>query len=398
MVRKIIHLDLDAFYCAVEELSDPSLRGIPFAVGGRPEGRGVVTSASYAARRYGVKSAMPMAKAVRVCPDLRIVSSDFSSYRAKSKEVMQILRDATPLVEQISIDEAFLDISEFKESSESVARQLQSKIRTEVKLPCSLGAATNKLMAKIATNVGKAAQETDSYPNAIQIVPPGEEAVFLAPLPVEALWGVGPKTAARFYQRGINTIGDIAILPTSELKSRFGKIGEAIGRRSKGLDNRPVTSFHEAKSISHESTFFRDVKDEKKLFEKLKSHSGSISRRLKKSNLMGTTVKLKLRWPDFTTFTRQVTLASPTDDPKIIFESAKKLLGKHRKRGKAVRLIGVGITNLQPPIKQLSLWDAPELERNNRLDMAVEELKRRYGDNAISRGKNFEKDANRFIK
>ena len=200
MARKILHLDLDAFFCAVEEQRDPSLRGQPFAVGGRPESRGVVASCSYAARQFGIHSAMPMARAVRQCPPLIIVPSRYGAYEAASRQVMARLHQLTPLVEQLSIDEAFLDVSDLPERAELIARRLQATINRELDLPCSLGVAANKLVAKIANNVGKAAIKSDRPPNTIKVVPPGQEAAFLAPLPATELWGVGPKTAEQLAQ------------------------------------------------------------------------------------------------------------------------------------------------------------------------------------------------------
>nr|MBI2903928.1 DNA polymerase IV [Chloroflexota bacterium] len=194
MPRKILHLDLDAFFCAVEELRDPSLRGRPFAVGGKPEERGVVSSCSYAARRFGVRSAMPMSRALKACPGLLVIPGRHRDYHEASERVMAQVRGLTPLVEQISIDEACLDVSDLPQAPEALARQVQADIRQATHLPCSLGAATNKLGAKIATDVGKVSSQTDTYPKAITVVPPGAEAAFLAPLPAQALWGVGPKT------------------------------------------------------------------------------------------------------------------------------------------------------------------------------------------------------------
>src|SRR5262245_61933816 len=195
--RTIIHLDLDAFFCAVEEQRDPSLRGKPFAVGGRPESRGVVSSASYAARRFGVRSAMPMSTAVRHCPDLIVVPPHHLAYRAASQQVMERLHTITPLVEQISIDEAFLDVTALGEPGQTIAARLQATIRDELGLSCSLGVAANKLVAKIATDVGKSLVRSGQMPQAICVVPPGDEAAFLAPLPTTALWGVGPRTAEK---------------------------------------------------------------------------------------------------------------------------------------------------------------------------------------------------------
>ncbi len=229
MPRKILHLDLDAFFCAVEENLDPSLRGQAFAVGGQPDQRGVVASCSYAARVYGVRSAMPMAQAVRLCPNLIIRPNRRGVYGDVSRSVMAILHDLTPLVEQLSIDEAFLDVSLLPDPAELLARRLQERINTELHLPCSLGVASNKLVAKIANTVGKARARSSIPPNAITIVPPGDEAAFLAPLPASELWGVGPKTAEQLARLDIHTIGDLARWPETDLIRRFGQHGQALG-------------------------------------------------------------------------------------------------------------------------------------------------------------------------
>ena len=235
MARRILHIDLDAFYCAVEETRDPSLRGKAFAVGGRPEERGVVSSCSYAARRNGVRSAMPMSQALRLSPGLLIVSGHHRVYGEVSREVMKRLHDLTALVEQISIDEAFLDITDLNDDPQRLARALQSRIRDELQLPCSIGIASNKLVAKIATEVGKAlalkrikAQGLAEPPNAVTVVGFGEEAAFLSPLPADMLWGVGPKTSKRLSELGIHTIGDIAKWPESELTRMFGENGRDL--------------------------------------------------------------------------------------------------------------------------------------------------------------------------
>jgi DNA polymerase IV len=257
--RTIIHLDLDAFFCAVEQQHDSSLAGKPFAVGGKPESRGVVSSASYAARRFGIHSAMPMAQAVRLCPELIVVRPNFPAYRAASREVMARLHTLTPLVEQISIDEAFLDVTALGTPGDVLAAALQQTIRNELALSCSLGVATNKLVAKIATDVGKSLVRSGAMPQAICVVPPGDEAAFLAPLPTTALWGVGPKTAEKLAMLGIHTIGDIAAWPVADLQRRFGQHGEDLARRARGIDERPIVTERAAKSISQETTFARDV-------------------------------------------------------------------------------------------------------------------------------------------
>jgi len=386
MPRTILHLDLDAFFCAVEETRNPSLRGKAFAVGGKPDERGVVASCSYAARKFGVRSAMPMARALRLCPQLMIVSSRHRLYSEVSKQVMARLHKLTPLVEQISIDEAFLDLSDINESPERLARGLQAGIRDELGLPSSIGIASNKLVAKVATEVGKKGAKSGAPPFALTIVPTGEEAAFLAPLPAEMLWGVGPKTAARLNELGIHTIGDIAKWPESELIRLFGENGRELSRHAKGIDDRPIVTERETKSISQEETFVRDVRDDKSLEKTLREQAAEVARQLRKNNLAGTTIKLKIRWPDFTTLTRQTTLSQPTDQDQDISKVALDLMRTVRKSGQAVRLIGVGVSGLGPPIRQLGLWDTGS-EKSRRLQEAVDALKEKYGDKAIHHGK-----------
>ena len=383
--RKIIHLDLDAFYCAVEEQRDPTLRGKPFAVGGRPEERGVVASCSYPARQLGVHSAMPMSQAMKLCPHLLIVPARHRTYGKVSQQVMARLHALTPLVEQLSIDEAFLDVTSRAEPATLIARQLQSTIRQELRLPCSLGVATNKLVAKIANNVGKAAARSGAPPNAITVVPPGQEAAFLAPLPCEELWGVGPKTATRLHELGMVTIGDIARWPEAELVGRFGKNGHDLSVHAKGIDHRPVETQRETKSISQETTFTRDVRDGDQLRRILGEQAVSVSQELKRKHLIAATVKLKLRWSDFTTLTRQITLVQPTDDSEQLRLAALRLF-EQAWQGQLVRLIGVGVSGLSEDARQLSLWDEPN-EKEERLWQTLETLRKRFGDQAIRRGK-----------
>ncbi len=404
MPRTILHIDLDAFFCAVEETRNPDLRGKAFAVGGRPEERGVVASCSYAARRVGVRSAMPMSRALRLSPGLIIIPSRHRHYSEVSRQVMERLRELTPLMEQISIDEAFLDISDIQEAPEQIARKLQARINNELELPCSIGIASNKLVAKIATEVGKSlalreikAQGEIKPPNAVTIVPAGEEAAFLATLPAEMLWGVGPKTSARLTELGIHTIGDIAKWPEGELIRMFGENGRDLARHSKGIDDRPITTEHETKSISQEITYSRDVRDDKVLQKTLHEMSAEVGKQLRENNLAGKTIKLKLRWPDFTTLTRQTTLASPTDQDEEIERVALDLLRSVRKPNQAVRLIGVGVTSLGQPIRQLGLWDSSTAYRNavvrinsekeRKLQEVMDKLQEKYGRNVIRRGK-----------
>ena len=385
MDRKILHIDLDAFFCSVEENNNPSLRGKPFAVGGRPDERGVVASCSYAARMFGIHSAMPMARAIKLCPELIIVPGRHGDYGKISKQVMEYLSTLTPLIEQVSIDEAFLDLSDLPESGDILAKTIQKYILDHFHLPCSIGVATNKLVAKIATNVGKASNRSAHSPQAIRVVPPGQEADFLAPLPTKALWGIGPKTAARLDEIGIHTIGDVSHMPKQDLIKYLGKFGEELEKRALGIDESPIHTSHEVKSVSNETTFSHDITDVQILYETLHRLSESVGRRLRKHNLKGSTVKLKLRWQDFTTLTRQETLPVPTNDDREIYASTRNLFNKTWKKGRPVRLLGVGVTQFSNLEKQLGLWDTQNKKDVNLLT-AVDVLRDRFGKNTIMRG------------
>ncbi len=386
MARKIVHVDLDAFYCSVEELQRPELAGKAFAVGGHPESRGVVSSCSYAARMLGVRSAMPMRNALRLCPDLIVLPGNYAAYSRASHQVMERFEQWTGLVEPISIDEAFLDLSDLPEPGEELARRLQQDIREHTGLPCSLGVAANKLVAKIATDAGKHQHHAASPPCAITVVPAGEEETFLSPLPVEALWGVGKVTAEFFHQAGIFTIGDLARLDEGALVKQFGVMGHELYLRARGIDDRPVHTEYEAKSISQEVTFDRDQNRQEALEGTLRDLSEMVGRRLRKAGLAGNTVKLKLRWPDFSTITRQVTLAHPTDVGEEIYQTVLDLFRQNWSKGRAVRLLGVGVSRLQEPTRQLEFWSEP-VEKQRRLEKTLDELNQRYGKQAIQRGK-----------
>jgi DNA polymerase IV len=388
MPRTILHLDLDAFFCSVEEIQNPDLRGKPFAVGGKPNERGVVASCSYPARALGIRSAMPMSRALRLCKDLIIIPGRHKLYREYSEKVMEKLRNLTPFVEQISIDEAFLDISDIQPAPARLALDLQTAIRTELNLPSSIGIASNKLVAKIATEVGKKSNKKKNEPPfGLTIVPAGEEAKFLAPLPADMLWGVGPKTSARLSELGIHTIGDIANWPQKELINLFGENGRDLWQHANGIDNRPIVTEYETKSISQETTFSVDIRDEKTLEKKLREQARDVARQLRKSDLVGKTVKLKLRWSDFTTLTRQTTLPTSTDNEDEIFRTAVRLMKSVRKQDQAVRLIGVGVSGIGSPVRQLSLWDSGAGgEKSRKLQEVVDQLQEKYGKNIIHKG------------
>lgn len=350
----IAHLDLDAFYTSVEVLENPELAGKPVVVGGRPEERGVVASASYAAREFGVRSAMPMARALRLCPDAVVLPPHFDVYRQYSRQVMAILRETSPLVEQMSIDEAYLDLTQQAtvwEDGVEMARRLQARVKEEIGLSASLGVAANKLVAKVASDQGK--------PGGLTVVRPGEEADFLSPLPVRVLWGVGPVTAAKLAEMGVTTVGQLAKVPEGELRARFGQHGVAMARQAQGIDERPVVTEHEAKSVSQERTFARDVSDAQTLEQHLEQFSEGVAQHLNMIGLVAKTVAVKLRYADFATLTRQKTLTRPTNDKEEILQTAKTLLQRAWQRGRPVRLLGVAARQLSPPPEQLSFL--PEL-------------------------------------
>ncbi len=384
--RKILHLDLDAFFCAVEELFNPALKGKAFAVGGSPDGRGVVASCSYPARKFGIHSAMPMSRAVRQCPGLIVVHSSFGNYSHKSAEVMAILNNLTPLVEQVSIDEAFCDMTDLSQPSVDIARMVQREINEKTQLPCSIGAASNKLIAKIANNIGKKSVKSGTYPNAIKWVPNGEEKVFLAPLPVEELWGVGKKTTAVLHGLGIRTIGQLANYPLSLLQARFGKMGVDLHERANGRHDSPVHDAPEtAKSISQEITFETDVLDEKTLRRTIQHQADRVGFRLRKAGLAGNVVRIKLRWGDFTTLTRQIKTDEPLNQDARINEYAQKLFDNiWLKDPRPIRLIGVGVNVIEAEGEQLSLLSSAH-QREDSLMRALDEIRVKYGKSSLKR-------------
>lgn len=348
--RAIVHVDLDAFYAAVEVLVSPDLSDKPLAVGGRPEERGVVAAASYPARAFGVRSAMPMHRAIQLCPELIILPPRFDLYHSYSRRVMTIVRQASSLVEQVSIDEAYLDLTdevEAWEDSVEIARRLQQRVRDEVGLSASLGVATNKLVAKVASDHEK--------PGGLTVVRRGKEAAFLAPLPVRVLWGVGPVTERRLATMGVTTVGDLACLSEQDLCARFGRHGAEMARQAQGNDARPVVAEHERKSVSQERTFACDVRDGQTLRKELWRLTQGVAHRLKRADLAAGTIAVKLRYADFATLMRQMSLSVPTDDEREIHRVAKVLLDRAWQKGRPVRLLGVVVRNLSSPAGQLPL-------------------------------------------
>ena len=338
-MRHIIHADFDAFYASVEQLDNPGLRGRPVVVGGSPEDRGVVASASYEARRFGVRSAMPMRTALRLCPDAVRTPTNFSRYREVSRRVMAIFRELTPLVEPLSLDEAYLDVTASVapgQDAAGIARRLKSRVKEELGLTISVGVAASKSVAKIASDFDK--------PDGFTVVPPGSERDFLSPLPVGRLWGVGPKRVERLSAEGIHTIGDLASQTGEWFAAMFGKTGTRIRSLALGEDDSEVVVERETKSISSESTFPQDTGDRDALLEMVSRLSQDVARGLSDNALRGRTVKIKLRLSDFTNLTRQKTLAEPVESSEDIARIAGSLLESELVRQRRFRLIGVGIS------------------------------------------------------
>ena len=386
---------MDAFFASVEQRDHPDLRGKPVLVGGSPRGRGVVAAASYESRVFGCRSAMPMRTALRLCPHAEIVSPRFSRYREVSSLIMSIFRDVSPLVEPLSVDEAFIDVSHRVEEGARPAelgQWIRERVKRETDLTVSCGVATSKSVAKIASDQNK--------PDGLTVVAPGHEADFLAPLPISDLWGVGPKTAERLRSAGIETIGDLAARPLPWLIDRFGSRGEWFWQLARGQDDRDVSVERETKSISAEITFAEDTSSEDKLSAVISEHAASVAERLKEHGFRARTVQVKLRLSDFTTFTRQRTLTIPTNDAAMIERTALALFREQMSPARKFRLVGVGVSGLEqhPLAAQLSLFDqsgassveppqsTARRERQRAVDEAVRELNEKYGGDIIHFG------------
>jgi DNA polymerase IV len=372
----IIHVDMDAFYASVEQRDRPETRGHPVIVGADPRGRGVVSAASYEARRFGVHSAMPIGRAFRLCPEGIFLPVDMDKYAGVSREIMAVLAEFTPLVEPLSIDEAFLDVTTSRAlhgDGAAIGREIKKRIRACVSLTASVGVAPNKFLAKVASELEK--------PDGLVVVEPGREALFLAPLPVSRLWGVGKVTGAVLETMGIRTIGQLALTPAAHLAARFGKHGPDLLNLARGLDDRVVETDAPSKSMGAEETFERDTHDVDLLRVTLRGQSERVGRELRGAGYAGRTVTLKLRFADFSTITRAHT-DDPTQDSLVIYRRAESLFARVTLR-QAVRLIGLSVSGLGPAGEgQLSLL-APDAVRRERLARAVDRLATRFGDEVV---------------
>jgi DNA polymerase-4 len=378
-MRTVLHVDLDAFFAAVEQRDHPELRGKPVIVGGVPPGRGVVSAASYEARAFGVHSAMSVTEAYRRCPHGVFLPVDGRRYQQASRDVMAVLGHFTPLVEPISIDEAFMDVTGsrplFGEGPE-IAAAIKAAIREEVGLTASVGVATTKLVAKIASDLRK--------PDGLVVVPAGEEAAFLAPLPISRLWGVGDKTAMVLVEYGVKTIGDLAALSPDLLVRRFGKHGASLVTRAVGLDDDPVHEGDPAKSVGHETTFDVDSSDPEVIERTLLALSDGVAGRLRSAGVKASTIAVKIRDSSFRTITRQRTLAEPTDLTEPIFRAALEL-ARPQVRGIRVRLLGVTASHLGER-EQLGLFPDDDPRRRKAIE-AADAVRRRFGSKAVTRGR-----------
>jgi DNA polymerase-4 len=376
----ILHVDLDAFFAAVEQRDRPELRGRPVVVGGGgPSDRGVVSTASYEARHFGVRSAMPLRTAGRLCPQAIFVPVDGRKYSAVSRQVMETLRRFTPAVEQVSIDEAFLDVAGSEGlhgTPVEIARSIKSAISDELRLTVSVGVATTKLVAKVASDLEK--------PDGLVVVAPGTEAEFLAPLPISRLWGVGEKTAAALGELGVRTIGGLAALPDDLLARRFGRMGPVLALRARGIDPSPVSGAEPARSVSHEHTFEVDTADPETLERTLLALAEGVAGRLRAGGVKARTVSVKVRDSSFHTVTRQTTLSEPTDQTEILFKCVREL-ARPQLRGIRVRLLGVAASHLAEG-EQLPLFTVGD-ERRRKATEAADAIRRRFGADAIRRAR-----------
>ncbi len=378
--RTILHVDLDAFFASVEQRDHPELRGRPVIVGGgSPTDRGVVSAASYEARVFGVRSAMSLREAGRRCPEGVFVPVDGRRYQIASRDVMAVLRRFTPLVEPVSIDEAFLDVTATYDlfgDGPTIARRIKDEVRGEVGLVASVGVATTKLVAKVASDLRK--------PDGLVIVAPGTEAAFLAPLPISRLWGVGERTGAALADFGVRTIGDLAALPPDVVVRRFGKHGASLIERAQGIDADPVHDGDPAKSVGHEHTFDVDTTDREIIERTLLAMSEGVSGRLRSAGVRAGTITVKIRDTSFRTLTRQRTLVEPTDMTEPIYRVALEL-ARPELRGIRVRLLGVTASNLGER-EQLAMFSADDPKRR-RATEAADAVRRRFGEDAVTRAR-----------
>lgn len=381
---RILHVDMDAFYAAVEVRDEPSLRGKPVIVGGSPDSRGVVCSATYEARAFGVRAAMPLAQARRLCPAAVFVPGRMERYAEVADDLRRIFHSFTPLVEPLSLDEAFLDVAGTERlfgDALAVGREIKHRVRTELELVASVGISHNKFLAKLASDLGK--------PDGFVVIGPAEVDTVLPPLPVDRLWGVGPTTAAELGRLGLRTIGDVRRAGALFLRARLGALGDHLDALAHGRDDRRVEPHGEAKSIGAERTFERDLHETADLERELLAIAEEVGTRVRAARVSGRTVQLKVRYHDFRTITRRRTLAAATDVTREIYEAAAALLHERVPLARArIRLLGIQLSHLgEPDAAQPLLFGEDERRRERRLDRTVDDLRERLGRDSVRRAR-----------
>jgi len=386
--RAILHVDMDAFYASVEQRDDPTLRGRPVIVGGTG-GRGVVAAASYEVRRFGVHSAMPVREALRRCPEAVCVPPRIGHYAAVSGQIFAVFHEFTPLVQGLSLDEAFLDVTASTRAvgeAAHIAHEIKRLVRERTELTASVGVAPNKLVAKIASDLRK--------PDGLVIVRPDEVRALLDPLPIRKLFGLGAKTAPKVEALGIRTLGELRQAGAARLRPIFGRYTEQVQQRAAGIDDRPVVPDRDEQQISAEETFDTDIADHAKLRAEIVRLADRTCARLRARQLSAGCVTVKIRRGDFTTYTRQRRFEPPTQETRVITSLATSLLDgwlASQPRA-ALRLLGVGVSELAPST-QLDLFTAPQTARNRELDAAVDRIRERFGKVALTRASSLERPA-----
>ena len=382
MARRIMHIDLDAFFVSVEQVFDPSLKDKPVVVGGKPDQRGVVAACSYEARTYGIHSGMPLSRAARLCPRAIFIAGNFARYRDASEKFMALLADFSPFLEPMGIDEAYLDATGFESLHGSVremARKIKKRVRDEIGICASVGIASSKIVAKVASKQSK--------PDGLIEVPAGGEKAFLAPLPIDKLPGIGEKTQKVLKGLGIHTLGDLAAMPQDALKSRFGIYAETIHAHANGIGSDVVEPPTEAKSTSRSTTFPQDTRDIQFIKATLRYLTERVGNDLREKGKLAKCVHITVRYADFTTITRQRTVSPPTDADQLIFDTGLDLLKRELAAGRkqAVRLIGIGASNLVAG-RQLDMLD-PSPRRLEKLNAAIDRIREKYGFTSIQTGR-----------
>ena len=382
MARRIIHIDLDAFFVSVEQVENPQLKSKPVVVGGRPQARGVVASASYEARAFGLYAGMPLTTASRLCPQAIFIEGSFPKYRRASERFMSILASFSPYLEPMGLDEAYLDVTGFESIHGSVhqmAAKIKRRIKQELGLTASVGIASGKVVAKVASELAK--------PDGLLEVDEGKEPSFLALLPIAKLPGIGKKTEQKLNSLGIKTIGKLSVMSPKALKSHFGASGEVLRRLAKGIDRREVKPPAAAKSISRETTFARDTRDRSRLKATLRYLGERVGADLRQRDKRARCITLKLRYADFTTITRRHTLSQTSDSDQTIFDVGQGLLNRAlAQERQPVRLIGIGVSELTEAGRQLEMLDSSP-QRQESLNKAIDRIRQKYGFTAIQTGR-----------